>query len=37
MDSRVLQDGGDLGEIQVVFPNHLLAFLQLDSTDIFTG
>ena len=37
MDGGILQNRGNLGEIQVVFPNHLLAFLQFDSADIFAG
>ena len=33
----ILELRGNFGEIQVVFPNHLLAFLKLDPADIFAG
>ena len=33
----VLQGSGDFREIQLVFPDHLLALLQLDAADILAG
>ena len=32
-----MQDGGDLGEVQIVLPDHLLALLELDPADVFAG
>ena len=37
MHRRILQLGGNLGKIQVVLPNHLLALLQLDAADVLAG
>ena len=37
MYRRILQGRGDLREIHRIFPNHLLALLQLNTADIFTG
>ena len=37
MDGGVVQGLGDLGKVQIAFPDHLLAFLQPDATDILTG
>ena len=36
MDGGVLQGGSDLREVQIVFPDHLLALLKLDSADVFS-
>ena len=33
----ILQFRGDLCKIQIVFPNHLLALLELDAADVFAG
>ena len=37
MHCGVLECGGDLGEIHGVLPDHLLAFLQFDATNVFAG
>ena len=37
MHRGILQLGSDLGEVQIVFPDHLLALLELDTADIFAG
>ena len=37
MHCGILQGCGDLGEVQIVFPNHLLALLELDASDILAG
>ena len=37
MHGGILKFRGDFREIQVVFPNHLLAFLKLNPADIFAG
>ena len=37
MNRGILQFCSDLREIQVVFPDHLLALLELDAADVFTG
>ena len=37
MNSGILQFRCDLRKIQIVFPDHLLAFLELDPADILAG
>ena len=37
MYGRILKRTGDLGEVHGIFPDHLLAFLQLDAADVFAG
>ena len=37
MDSGILQSCSDFGKIQIVLPDHLLAFLEFDPADILTG
>ena len=37
VDGGILQRRGDFGKVQVVFPDHLLALLELDTADVFTG
>ena len=37
MDSGIVKGCGDLCKIQIVFPDHLFTFLELDSPDILTG
>ena len=37
MNRGILQFGCDLGEVQIVFPDHLLALLELDPADVFAG
>ena len=37
MHGRILQRLGDLREIHMVFPDHLLALLQFCPADILTG
>ena len=32
-----MERAGDLGEIQIAFPDHLLAFLQLDAPYVLAG
>ena len=37
MHRGVLQSGGNLRKVQVVFPDHLFALLELDASDVFAG
>ena len=37
VDRGILEGGGDLGEVHVVLPDHLLALLELHPADILTG
>ena len=37
MHRGIVELGGDLREVQVVFPDHLLALLKLDPADVFAG
>ena len=37
MHRRILQRCRDFRKVQVAFPDHLPAFLELDAANIFTG
>ena len=37
MYSGVLQRSCDFSEVQIILPNHLLAFVKFDAADVFTG